>query len=104
MTGISWNASSSMQDFLFSPNAALSPAYVSYVVATKSGRVVSGIIVSESATSITLRRAAAIDDTVARTDIEEMQSTGQSLMPEGLEKNLSRQELADLIEYLRQIQ
>ena len=89
---------------LLNPNAALSPAYVNYVVATKSGQVVTGIIVSETASNITLRRPEAAEDTIPRDDIEEIRSTGQSLMPEGIEKSLTRQELADLIEYLKQIQ
>src|SRR5206468_10056168 len=39
------------------PNRALSPNYANYLVATKDGRIVSGLVASETATSITLRRA-----------------------------------------------
>jgi len=104
LVGVRKRERAALLEDLLNPNAALSPAFVNYIVATKSGRVVSGIIVNESATNITLRRAESAEDTVPRDEIEEIQSTGQSLMPEGLEKSLSRQELADLIEYVRQIQ
>jgi hypothetical protein len=43
-------------------------------------------------------------ETILRTDIEELKSTGKSLMPEGLEKDLSKQDLADLFAYLGQDQ
>ena len=38
--------------------------------------------------------------TVLRTDIDELVNTGMSIMPEGLEKQLSKQDMADLIAYL----
>jgi putative membrane-bound dehydrogenase-like protein len=85
------------------PNRALSPNYASYLVATKDGRVLSGIIASETATSITLRRAEAAEDTLLRCDIEAIQATGQSLMPEGLERNMTQAEMVDLVEFLKSV-
>jgi putative heme-binding domain-containing protein len=58
------------------------------------------MIAAETATSITLRRAEGASDTVLRVSIDELRSTGQSLMPEGMEKQLGKQEMADLIAYL----
>jgi hypothetical protein len=40
---------------------------------------------------------------VLRDDIETLRSSGLSIMPEGLEKNLDRQAVADLIAYLLSI-
>ena len=60
----------------------------------------SGMIASETATSITLRRAENATDTLQRSEIEELRSTRQSLMPEGLEKQLDPQAVADVIAYL----
>ena len=48
-----------------------------------------------------LRRAEGVEDTLLRSEIEELRSTGQSLMPEGLEQNINLQEMADLIAFLR---
>jgi putative heme-binding domain-containing protein len=104
LVGVRKRERAALLEDLLNPNAALPPAFVNYVVSTNSGRVLTGIIVNETAGSITLRRAEAVEDTVARDDIDEIRSTSQSLMPEGLEKSVSRQELADLIEYLKQIQ
>jgi hypothetical protein len=59
------------------------------------------VIASESAASITLKRENNQSDTVLRTDVEEIRSSGLSLMPDGVEKNLTVQEVADLIRFLK---
>jgi putative membrane-bound dehydrogenase-like protein len=83
------------------PNAAIDANYINYTVTTKSGKVLTGIIAAETASSVTLRRAENQSDVVLRQDIEEIQSTGQSLMPEGVEKTISLQEMADLLHFLK---
>jgi putative membrane-bound dehydrogenase-like protein len=86
---------------ILDPNREVAPNYVNYSVATSDGRVVSGIIASESATALTLRRAEGATDIIPRSQIEAVASTGLSLMPEGLEKGLSAQDFADLIAFLK---
>jgi putative membrane-bound dehydrogenase-like protein len=83
------------------PNAAIDGNYVQYVVTTRSGRTLTGIIAAESPTSITLKRAENQTDTVLRSEIEEIQSTGLSLMPEGLEKEITIEQMADLLAFLK---
>ena len=89
---------------ILDPNREVAPIYVNYNVATTDGRVVSGIIADESANAVTLKRAEGVTEIVSRPQIEEITSTGLSLMPEGLEKGLEPQAMADLIAYLRGIQ
>jgi putative heme-binding domain-containing protein len=86
---------------ILNPNQAIDNNYVNYTVSTKSGKVLTGIIAAETASSITLRRAENQGDVVLRQDIEEIISTGVSLMPEGVEKNVSVQEMADLLSFLK---
>lgn len=81
----------------------MNPQYVNYLAVLNDGRTLSGIIAAESATSITLRRTEGASDVVPRAELEALRSTRQSIMPEGLEKQLSHQDLADLIAYLLQI-
>lgn len=83
------------------PNQAIDNNYVNYVVTTKAGRVFSGLLVAESASSVTLKRAEGQADVILRQDVEEISSTGVSLMPEGLEKNISLREMADLLSFLK---
>lgn len=83
------------------PNAAIDANYVNYVVSTKDGRILTGLLTAESASSITLLRAEKQTDVVLRKDIDEIASTGISLMPDGLESKISVQEMADLLSFLK---
>ena len=82
------------------PNREVNPQYVNYVLVTDEGRTITGMIAAETATSVTLRRAEDQSDTVLRSQIEALESTRQSLMPEGMEKQIDPQAMADLIAYL----
>jgi putative heme-binding domain-containing protein len=86
---------------ILNPNAAIDGNYVEYAVTLKSGRTVSGVVAAETAGSITLRRAENQTETVLRQDVEEMSSTGRSLMPEGLEQTVSVAEMGDLLTFLK---
>lgn len=82
------------------PNREVNPQYLNYAVQTEDGRTLTGMISGETAASVTLVRAEAATDTVLRVNIEEMRSTGLSIMPEGMEKELDQQTLADVIAYI----
>jgi putative heme-binding domain-containing protein len=85
---------------ILDPNKEVDPRYVEYVATTRDGRVFTGILAAESATSITLRAQEGREQVFLRSDVDELVSTNKSMMPEGLEKELSKQDLADLISYL----
>ena len=85
---------------MLDPNREVNPQYVNYVLATTDGLSITGMVAAESATSVTLKRAENATDTVLRVNIDQLQSTGMSLMPEGMEKQLDQQAVADLIAYL----
>lgn len=82
------------------PNREVNPQFVNYVLVTTDGRSMTGIVAAETATSVTLRRAENATDTVPREEIEELRASGLSIMPEGLEKEISPQGMADLLAYL----
>ncbi|MCA9267091.1 MAG: c-type cytochrome, partial [Planctomycetales bacterium] len=82
------------------PNREVNPQYVNYVAVGKDGRTVSGLIAAETAGTVTLARGEGAADTLLRVDIEQLKSTGVSLMPEGLEKQIDQQTMADLLAYL----
>ncbi|HEX4149873.1 MAG TPA: HEAT repeat domain-containing protein, partial [Pirellulales bacterium] len=87
---------------ILDPNREAPPNFIQFTVVLNDGRVTTGIIDSETPTSITLKRAENIQETILRQDIEQLSSTGLSLMPEGVEKKLDRQGLADLLAFLQQ--
>jgi putative membrane-bound dehydrogenase-like protein len=86
---------------ILDPNANVRPDYIQYVISDQGGRTYSGIIGTETATSLTLRRGDGVQETILRSQIAGMSSTGLSLMPEGFEKTISKAEMADVIAYLR---
>jgi len=82
------------------PNQAVEARYVNYVAVTKGDREVSGIIAAETATSITIRSPGGSEEVILRNELKELTSSGLSLMPEGFEKALNPQEMADLIAFI----
>ena len=86
---------------ILDPNREAQPKYVGYTLETTQGQVFTGILASESTTSVTLRRSEAKEDTIARELIESLASSGISLMPVGVEKDLTPQNLADVIAFIR---
>ena len=82
------------------PNREVNPEFLNYNLRLQDGRVLSGMIASESANSLELKRADNVTDTVLRIDIEALKSTGLSLMPEGLEKEITVGQMADLLAFL----
>jgi putative heme-binding domain-containing protein len=86
---------------ILNPNQAIDNNYVSYTIATSDGNVHTGIIAAETAGSITLRQQENKTVSVLRADIEAIRTSGVSLMPEGFEKHLSKQQMADLIGFIK---
>jgi putative heme-binding domain-containing protein len=88
---------------ILDPNREVKPQYQSYMLVTSSGRILTGMIVAETANSLTLRRPDGGEETVLRLEIDELKSTGLSFMPEGLEKQIDVGAMADLLAYLNSI-
>ena len=85
---------------ILDPNRELKPKFLTYSVATSDGRVLTGMIESESANSLQIRQADGTTVSLLRSEIDELRGTGVSFMPEGLEKELNIKSMADLLAYL----
>jgi len=83
------------------PEAEIAPNFTAYECATRDGRTLTGLLLAESPASITLRMGQGLEETVPREQITSLNASRLSLMPQGLEAAMSRQELADLLAYLR---
>jgi len=95
----------SVEDLLsniLDPNMAIHPAYVSYTTETTSGEIETGILESESAEVVVLLQTLGKKTALPRKQIKRLESSGLSLMPEGLEAGLSVADLRDLIAFLQQ--
>ncbi len=85
---------------ILDPSREVDTRFVNYRVTTLNGQTYTGILAVESPSSITLRRAEKAEDTILRSQIDEIKATAKSLMPEEFEKTLAKQDVADLIAYL----
>src|SRR5262249_9245760 len=86
---------------ILDPNAAVQARYVGYTAVTKAGLTLTGLLSGETSTSITIVGIDGKSQTILRTDLDELFSSGKSAMPEGLEKDITQQEMADLIAFIQ---
>jgi len=101
LSGVNNKTKEELLTSILNPSYAIEPHYVHYVVTTKDGQIHDGVIASETPGAITLRGGTENDETILRTNIAEVRASSVSLMPEGLEQSMSRQDIADVIAYLR---
>ena len=82
------------------PSARLEQSYRSTKLRMNDGEIINGLVVDESPQSIILQVAADRRVAVMREDIEGSGPSDVSIMPAGLDQQLSRQEFADLLAFL----
>ncbi len=85
---------------ILEPSRIIAPSFESTLVELKNGKILSGIKVAETETTITLVDNETKKHTLARVDIAEQKKQATSAMPDGLEKRLPEGEFVDLISYL----
>ncbi len=85
---------------ILDPNDTIDSRYLNYVAITDEGLSYSGLLSAETSSSITLTDQDGKKHVLLRAELEALESTGKSHMPEGLEEQMARQELADLIAYV----
>jgi putative membrane-bound dehydrogenase-like protein len=88
-----------VESILF-PSASFVRGYEPVTVTTKSGKSYNGLIRKDSPEEIVLITGADKQERIARGEIDEMHPSKVSLMPAGLDKQLARKDLADLIAFL----
>jgi putative heme-binding domain-containing protein len=85
---------------ILAPSDVIAAGYASYLVETVFGQVIVGVLAEESANSFTFRLEDGNDRVVLRKDIERLQATTISLMPENLADSLQPQDVSDVIAWL----
>lgn len=86
------------------PSASFIRSYEPVLVATDDGRVINGLLKHETADELTLVTGADQQVRVAKSDIEEIRPGTVSIMPAGLDQQLTPQELIDLVAFLKACQ
>jgi putative heme-binding domain-containing protein len=85
------------------PSVSFVRGYEPYVVATRDGRVASGTLARETLEAIFLNTSDANEVRIPRDQIEDLQQGRQSIMPQGLDTQLNRGDLADLLAFLQSL-
>jgi len=102
LTGMAVHPKSQLLTEILDPNRSVESNYRTYMVATMDGRVMSGLLASESRTAIELVDAEGRQQSILREDIDQLRGTPQSLMPVGFEKQIKPKEFEDLLAFLTQ--
>lgn len=82
------------------PHKEVASQYIAYTVNTKDGQTLAGVISNDNASSMTLKMPGGAERTIQRADIKGSSSSGQSLMPEGLETGMTVEDMADLLSFI----
>lgn len=102
LSGINNKTKEELLTSILNPSFAIEPRFVNYVITTRDGRMYDGVIANETPSAITLRGGSEEgDQTILRKDIADVRASSVSLMPENFEESLKKQDIADLIAYLR---
>jgi putative membrane-bound dehydrogenase-like protein len=102
LTGMAVHPKDHLLTDILDPSRSVEANFRAYTVSTSAGRILTGLLASESKTTIELFDAEGKKQTILRQDIEELATTNKSLMPDGFEKLLRRKDLTNLLEFLTQ--
>ncbi|MDA1015907.1 MAG: c-type cytochrome [Planctomycetota bacterium] len=86
---------------ILDPNRAVESKFLSFTAVTAAGRTFSGMLLAETGTSITLISPDGKEHVIRRTELETLVGSNRSLMPEGFERDMSQQDLSDVITFVQ---
>ncbi len=86
------------------PSQSIAQTYEAYVVETVSGASLDGVLAAQTPTTITLRQEEAKQEVIPRSGIKRMYASNLSSMPEDLDKQVTVDQMADLLRYLKTAQ
>ena len=85
---------------ILQPSRNIAPSYRTLNLRLSDGRILTGVQVAETVDTLTIGDTNGKTHVVRKADIEQRKTSSSSIMPEGLEKRLTRRQLADLIAFL----
>ena len=100
LTGMAVHPKVELLTHILDPSRSVEGNYRSYSVLTLDGIVVNGMLASETQTAVEIIDAQGKKQVVLREDIDRLNASSKSVMPEGFEKQIDEQGFADLLEFL----
>jgi uncharacterized protein len=102
LTGMAVHPKAEILMNILDPSRSVESNFRTYQLLTTDGKVVNGMLAGESANSLRLINTQGKEEQVLRAEIEEMNASTKSLMPEGFEALITKPEMADLLTFLNQ--
>jgi putative membrane-bound dehydrogenase-like protein len=96
----SWMPENIMINIL-NPNLSISHGYELWNIVLNDGKMFQGVIVSETSNAIVLTKEGGVKTTIARNDIRSLRTLDVSPMPNDFEKRINKQQMADLIAFIK---
>lgn len=100
LTGMAVHPKAEILMNVLDPSRSVESNFRTYQVLTAEGKVINGMLAGESAKAIRMINTQGKEEQVLREDIDEMTASAKSLMPEGFEVSISKQEMTDLLAFL----
>ncbi|MBI3461707.1 MAG: c-type cytochrome [Planctomycetes bacterium] len=100
LTGMAVHPKEELLTHIIDPSRSVEGNYRAYTVVTQDGRVLIGMLASETRTSIELFDSEGKQQAILREEIDALSASSKSIMPEGFEKQVKPEELVDLLEFL----
>jgi hypothetical protein len=102
LTGMAVHPKAELLTQIIDPSRSVEGNFRAYALVTKDKRVLTGLLASESKTALELIDADAKVQVILREDVVQVEASTKSFMPEGFEKELSPDDLVNLLEFLAQ--
>lgn len=93
-----------MLEHVLEPSKKIDESFAAFSITTQDGQALSGLIVESTPEEVVVRNAEKQTTRLKRSSIDEMSRSGKSLMPERILSDLTAQEAADLLAYIRTLQ
>jgi len=97
----SWQPENIMINIL-DPNLSISHGYELWNIVLNDGTMLQGVIASETSNAIVVNQQGGVKTTIARNDIKSLRTLDMSAMPNDFEKRIDKQQMADLIAFIKQ--
>lgn len=101
-TGARRNTRDLLEAILY-PSSSLARGFESFIIVTTAGKVYTGMILSETDDAIRLRTIEQKEVTLRRAEIDELHPSQTSIMPAGLDRTMSKEDVRDLVAYLKSL-
>jgi putative heme-binding domain-containing protein len=100
ITDVRTKAPEALLSDILDPNRMCETRWSAYQIDTKDGKILVGLVAAETTSGVTLK-GPGLNEEVPRSNIAKMTSLDRTLMPPGLEAAINKQQMADLLAFLR---